>query len=272
MLKINSALPKLSALDDTNTILRFYLVVYDLNNYDDDDVRDLGAQAACRILAATSNSNATEHLLPLVAGSQLAARISRQFNTTAYLANFAIGRLTENTYRDGMIPSVAKKLETAQRQDVALFAEEKQNLFVDSAREARLWSRVLVHLSRKAFSKAMLHDFTQWTMEGLDVLVAKAVQEHDGSLGWTRNSEVFVLGFRVISAAEVLLKLRLRSSKGTVRGTEIRTKLVRLLEAGIKSEIHPLWLEQIEKVVQRSLLVGVERLGAAVVGLSTRLA
>lgn len=148
------------------------------------------------------------------------------------------------------------------RQDTALFVQEKQNLFIDDAREMRLWSHVLMQISPKALSQQLVHNLSSWTMDGLDTLLSTLDTKSDGPLGWKRRPEVFVLGLQLIYAAEVLLVLYGKAKKvASVSGSDIRAKLVQLLVEGEKNDMHPLWLEQIERVLRRSIVRGVSRVG-----------
>lgn len=158
------------------------------------------------------------------------------------------------------------------RQDTALFVQEKQNLFIDDAREMRLWSHVLMQISPKAFSQQLVHTLSDWTMDGLDTLLSTLDTRSDGPLGWKRRPEVFVLGLQLIYAAEVLLVLYGKARElVSVAGSDIRRKLVQLLIEGEKNEMHPLWLEQIERVLGRSIVRGVTRAGFVVSTASAKL-
>ncbi|KAL1305789.1 hypothetical protein AAFC00_003953 [Neodothiora populina] len=248
--------------------LIYCLTVYDLTNDDDEEVRNLAAQTACRILHATRFSSHDLDLVPLAAGARLAGFIAQRFDTDITLFATATSRLMDGkgTPREG--PSVQQALANASRQDSALFVQEKQNLFLDEVREARLWSQVLMRMSRQAVSPPDLHTLCDWTTHGLETLLSNLDTEADGPLGWKRRPDLFVLGLQVIYAIEALLVLN-RDWRGAVpiSAAEVRDRLVRLLQRGQANEVHPLLLNQIRKVLARAVRRGVGHVAAVLRGI-----
>jgi len=236
-------------------LLDLCLAVYDLTNDDDDEIRDLAASTAST-LCSEDDQRDNQNAVPLVAGSRLAAYIVRRYRRDEHLVSTAMSRLTgADASRPEHLASVVTPEET-HRQTSTLFAEEKQNLFLDPTREARLWSQVLLRMSQHAFSNTSVQHLTTWTMSELDLLIYKAGNENDGALGWTRKADMFAFGLRVIYAAEVLLALRQKRLLVTVTGSEIRRKLVKFLTVGRKTHVNMLWLQEVEKVIVRSLTKG----------------
>lgn len=241
--------------------------MYRLTNDDDEDVRNVAARTACSIIQAASQDNAALDLLPIPAGAKLVEIMTQRFNTSTDLAMVAMSAL----FSRGI--SATTILADANRQDTALFIQEKQNLFIDEAREARLWSHVLVNMSSKAVTQEAAQEMARWTMEGLDTLLTTLEANADGPLGWKRRPEIFVLGLKIIYAAEVLLVLRgrLRKLKG-VNGSEIRKKLMALLKQGQEKEMHPLWLEQSQRVLERAIVRGAGSVARNLSAVPSRLA
>lgn len=254
---------------DQECLIGYCLAVYEMTIDDDDEVRDLGATVACNILSQVDESPTAKDLVPLVAGSRLAEFTTRRFHKSDYLANEALRRLTGGDLWGERSQTVSARLSAARKQDTALFVQEKQNLFIDEAREVRLSSHVLFNMSPRTLPDNVVHALTWWTITGLDELICTAEAEQDGALGWTRKSEVFTLGLQVIYAAEVLLYIRERSKKVPVLGSRIKAKLVKFVELGRESEVNALWLEQAESVLQRAMMRRVRQLGAVLVAASS---
>lgn len=246
----------------TASFLAYCTAVYNLTNDDDEDIRVLAAKAACNIISTLTPNKSCSSLLPLAASTRLAKAMAHHFKTSEDFCVTAMQFLTPRN------EDVAAVLREARTQTPSLFMQEKQNLFVDEAREARLWSHVLITLSSCAFSAKQVRELNLFVQEGLDTLLTTdddAPAAANGPLGWKRRSRVFVLGLRVVYAAEVLLDLRARSRgllREMVSGEVIRGKLVVLL--GQKG-VYPLWKAEIEGILRRSVLKGVGRV-ARVVG------
>lgn len=239
------------------------LTVYETLNDDHDDIRELGAKVALRIVAAVEpHKRYPPDVVPSVACYMLCAYLVKNHYQSTVLVAEAIRRLVgKNEISALVFPSFRTTLLQAARVDVALFGEEKQNLYLDEVREADAWSRILMRLSTDALPKHLGDGFTEWVMDGLDVLTTTAKSELDGPLGWTSKPEVFTLGWRVIHAADVVLNWRTRSRKINMTGSFIKQKLRELADAGEKIFMHEIWLCQIETVLERSVLRQLQRVG-----------
>lgn len=228
-------------------ILALSFILYDLLNDDDDEIRDAAARATGTLLRAQSPSPLKD-TVPLVAANNLTKWLYRTFNTSADLAIEAIRRLT-NT------PSPAPLLETpfaetfaqARKEDTALFATEKQNLYKDDTLDAIVWARVLSHIPSAA-SLGQHVMLKRWVLEALDMLTETAKSERDGPLGWSSKPEVFALGVQVICAAEVMVKWGERRV--------VLVALQRFVDAGRESEVHGVWMEKAEGVLARAVVWG----------------
>jgi len=236
----------------SDTVVETLLIVYDLTNDDDDDVRDIAAYTASLLL--DTGSRQKTDMVPLVAGSRIAASLAHRYKTSSHLARSGARRLLADT------ALISGLLSGSQGQDSALFAEEKQNLFIDPAREAKTWSVVLSSLSAAAFDDATIKELSDLTTSGLDALISRTRQSHDGPLGWTRKPDIFVLGLRIIYASEVLIHLARETRRAVVSASAIRGKLVTLLGVGNEKQVNMLWLGEIEKVINKSLDTGFTKL------------
>ncbi|CAO2651647.1 Nn.00g042170.m01.CDS01 [Neocucurbitaria sp. VM-36] len=179
-------------------------------------------------------------------------------------------------------------------QDTALFATEKQNLYKDDALDAVFWSRVLGSIHASCVPGALRRGLDSWVRDGLVVLSRTAGvatttttttttegQEGggeggvDGALGWTAKPEIFTLGIRVFCASEVMLKWTAQQSMAIMQDEEdgdvgargeVFMALGRFAERGVEAEVHGLWLEKVERVLEREVLGALERVRASLVG------
>lgn len=239
-------------------LLHLRLVLYDLLNDDDEDIRMLAADTACRMLAVDNSRklDLTNGLLPSVAGQQLLASVLRLHSTNAELAEISFARLQGSRSVD-RTATVAEQLAALETEEHALFAEEKQNLYIDEALEVHAWSRVSMHVQP---SKTLIDDLATWTDSGLDILASKLASQPDGPLGWTSREDVFVLSLRVIYSAEVLLKLAgLHSgSKVPIQPSELKMKLVKFLAAAESSGCNCLWTREAQRVVEEAMVANTQ--------------
>jgi hypothetical protein len=202
-----------------------------------------------------------DDLVPLLASQSLAEHLVRQFPDSSKLYVEAIRRLTGDNSSSNGSASFAAAFAAASHVDTALFVKERQNLFVDDAREARVWSWVLIHLAAPlSLSVASeLRDvtvgFARWVAEGLELLTEMAEREKDGPLGWTSKTEVFPLGLRVVYGAEVLLEWGLRE----VEGRKIMLGLWKLVCNGRETGLHEMWLSSAEKVLEKDVIRRLKR-------------
>lgn len=201
--------------------------------------------------------------MPLAAASKLMIFLTQYFKSEHDLGVIAVGRLSSENVTARGTSSVRDIIHAATQQDMALFAQEKQNLFIDNSREARLWSQALVKLDSEVLPTPLITNLAYWTLDSIDALMETLGNKADGSLGWARRPEIFLLGLQLIYAAEVLLVV-CGKTKLTVSGSDVREKLVRFLSIGRKSEVSPLWLSNAEKVLERSILRGVSKVGGLV--------
>ncbi|GAB7339803.1 hypothetical protein MBLNU457_6351t1 [Dothideomycetes sp. NU457] len=239
-------------VDQSDGMVEVLLIVYDLTNDDDDDVRDLAAHTTSLLL--DTGSRQKTDMVSLVAGSRIAASLAYRHKTSIHLARGSAHRLLADT------SLTLNLLSESQGQDSALFAEEKQNLFIDPAREAKTWSVVLSSLSATAFDDATIRELSDLTTAGLDALISRTRQNHDGPLGWTRKPDIFVLGLRIIYASEVVIHVARETKRALVPASAIRGKLVTLLGLGKETRVNMLWLGEIEKVINKSLDTGFTKL------------
>lgn len=240
---------------DEKTRVSLLVVIYDLTNDDDETVRVLGANIVDEVLRHETDGVKTEVSLPLIAGGKLLRYLVKRYRSSSNLAQVAFDRLyVHSANKVQPVSESATNGNTGHA--TVLFAEEKQNLFIDEAREARIWSQVLLKLSPTALNASLVSQWFTETMENLDFLIVRAKSEQDGPLCWARNADAFVRGLKIIYASQVLLEIRHRARHAAVPGVKMRTKLVELYQGISERDVHPLWKVQLEKLLVRRIRGG----------------
>jgi hypothetical protein len=266
-----SALDRIFTYNDSPTskplILGLALVLYDLLNDDDDEIRDEAALVTSRLLRAQGFGNPTKRILvqdengvkwtsleyerggddpvPIITVQRLGRFLAQKYADSKALCREGLRRLT-----DGKLgrESFANTFTEARKEDTALFTQEKQNLYKDDVLDATFWASVLRSVSPAAILPHYAAELRAWVLDAVSALTQTTENEVDGPLGWTSKAEVFTLGMRVFSAADVLLRWDQRE------GAEVRLALLRLAAAGKESELNGLWLEKIERVLEDSVV------------------
>lgn len=263
-------------------LLGVYLALYDILSDDDEDVRDQGAIVASTILSETafeseSHKPGSITLIPSAASNRLLEYLTSKYNDSSILWIHTARCVTGATLIFKLGPPEAKLQPTeintdgkvtvsylqlrpvfdlikeAMQLDTALFAEEKQNLFLDPVREAKAWAEVMLRLRPRWINPDIIIELDTWCTEGLTALVAISASQEDGPLGWTSKPEVFTLGVRIIFVTKVLVYGRVfeREKSDDRRNLNLLALLRRLLEVGEKNLLHGLWLQHIEETLDR---------------------
>jgi hypothetical protein len=228
-------------------LLSLSLVLYDMLNDDDDEIRDVAALASTSLFRAQDFFGGNDTTVPILTAHRLAKFLATRFDKTSPdLANEALKRLADTS------SPFARVLADARTEDTALFATEKQNLYKDDTLDAVLWARVLASLQLSAAKRA---DLKRWVLDALSVLTETAEKEVDGALGWSSKSEVFTLGIRVFCAAEVVLD------------GEVMMALRRFADVGNESEVHGLWIEKVERVLEKRVVGMLGRVKGTLLGM-----
>ncbi|KAK5111618.1 hypothetical protein LTR85_011796 [Meristemomyces frigidus] len=241
----------------SSIFLQLCLAVYGLLNNDDEDIRDVASQTACRILATERQWSEYEHLAPAIANQRLLAFLIRRWRGESTLFDEAALRAFGISASE--CSSVAERLQCDAETDTALFAEEKQNLYIDEAREVKAWSQVLLHLPAQAFPSLLLERLGSWVSDGLNALADRISTAPDVALGWTTKPELFVLGLQVVYGAEVLLDCAEQGVRMSVPPSRLRKQLVTLSITGDESGINGLWQREIDRVLSASTTTKLRR-------------
>lgn len=235
-------------------LLDVYLILYDMLNDDDDEIRDAAASTASWILSHSSVSpDADVTLAPLNASALLADFITENYLESPVLGQRVLLYLTGQEPRISgsgeprhLVP-VSDLITAYRKESTVLFEEEKQNLFIDDVREVEVWSRALTRLQQPAYRDSPVHEIFTWASEGLvylNSLVGPDTQP-DGLLGWVSKPDIFSLGFRVISLASVL-----NSEELSMGNSQTRELLTQLLCLGEAASVHGHWLAKISSALQ----------------------
>ncbi|KAK4189594.1 thyroid adenoma-associated protein [Podospora australis] len=209
-----------------NSINESYLpalsALYDSLIDDDDEVREIAAQAAAGVLGETMIAPTTADRLVSWLVSQPSFASSEEFKAQV------VRRMT------GSMVSAEEQLHKAMDFDDSLFAAEEQNLFIDEVRETLRWSQALA-------SSSTDENLKKWTEEGLESLITLAEEKWDGPLGWASDQHVFAAGARVVLAAVASVK-----SAGASAGEDkknVEELLQKFREVGERAKVHGSLLE-----------------------------
>lgn len=181
----------------TTDHIPIFLALYDVLNDDDDEVRDMGAEAVKHILGSS--------IVPIEAASRFLGWIAESFPSDPNLKEIACGRIIGEIGSSDWKQASAR-LEASLQFDDALFVIEEQNLFIDEVRETWRWARLFEQLSWSENDES-LKQLNEWTSQGLDCLY-RQFQKEDGPLGWASSPDVFALCTYIIGAAVALTNAR----------------------------------------------------------------
>ena len=195
--------------------LQIYLILYELLNDDDEDVREVAASAASIILDSEQIVPRSHlKLSPLAASENLAVFLATEFRSEP---EFPIAVLVRTWFPSSVNVkrgnfkwvieyfSIKVLLQDLRRDSTTLFEEEKQNLYVDDIRELQIWSNILKSTERP--ETGFLNSLGDWVSVALrdlrDHLNDKV--EFEGPPGLTFQAEILILFVRVIELAGVVL-------------------------------------------------------------------
>ncbi|CAI7573376.1 unnamed protein product [Penicillium palitans] len=241
-------------------LLDVYLVLYDLLNDDDDEIRDVAASAASWVLSrSTVSPDADVALAPLNASALLADFIIDNYSDSTLLGHRVVRYLTGQEPRisgsdeRNHLVAVSDQIAEHRQESTVLFVEEKQNLFIDDVREVEVWSRALLRLTPSAYAKLPLDETSAWVFDGLTYLcsLVGSEKEPDGLLGWVSKPEIFTLGLRVIVISSALGSHVFPAPESLrVQPNDFRGTLECLLGAAKSSSVHGDWLSRIQAALE----------------------
>lgn len=236
--------------------MEVYLILYDMLNDDDEELRDLAASTASWVLSYSSvcGSKAVA-LAPLNASHHLAQFILTSYSASSELCQKVIqyvagdGPRISDCGQSATFTPVAILLAQLTEASTVLFVEEKQNLFIDEVRECEIWARGLRHLAGSSFDPAMTTALSRWVADGIAQLndMVASEQGKDSCLGWTSKPEIFTLVVRIINLAGVLAASDFLAAQHLCEDRHmLRERLRSLLERGRAALLHNTLLDMIE--------------------------
>jgi hypothetical protein len=217
------------------------IAVYDLLNDDDEDIRIVAASIATQMLSNVDVENHREpDLEPITASQRLLSFVVRRWSGSKDLFGQAFTRLF------GKFEPVDEQISRYIQTDQALFAEEKQNLYIDDAREVAVWAQMAMKLSwPEAVDQTLVKHLGTWVENGIPSL-----RSHGTSL--MSKAETFTLGLSVIYGAEILLRLS-ASGMSPIRPSDLRATLISWISELDKAGDAGTWRSELERVLQQSL-------------------
>jgi hypothetical protein len=248
-------------------LLDAYLILYDMLNDDDEEIRDTATAVASWVLSYPSPCpGKIVALAPLAASAQLAEFIVRNYPNSPRLFCDAVRRLSNQEPHlngiggDRIFTHISNFMSKYNKESTVLFEEEKQNLFIDEVREIDIWARVLSRLDADAYDKSLANGLFKWVTEGLSYFIDTAISGNnsDGLLGWTSKPEIYILGVRLFRAAEVFLSDAFLCHYSCPEEAKdiITSRLQLLRKKGREICLHNQWLSRIESALSGSSIPG----------------
>lgn len=245
-----------------------YMVLYDTLLDDDEEIRAQGSRTVSSLLSAHTDTSLS--LSAAAAKSRLLGFLEHRYRGSKALFIEATRRLTgslsifsatshkyaiDNNGEFQNIPlqlrPVAELSLEARTTQIAVFVEEKQNLYVDEVLEADEWANLLVHMDPEAWEPTVVSTLQSWTADGLEYLLDFYEKVYDlEALSLLSIPEMYTLFMRVILSAKVLMnRVTQMSSKRNATKQECRVLLEKLLELGTQKRLHGLLLDRIQYIL-----------------------
>lgn len=252
-------------------LLGVYLALYDTMLDDDEDVRHQGAATVSCLLSAIEpdcprDFGSCLSLSPPPAKLRLLSFIGEGYRTSTVMYVRAAERLvgsqllsclhsegdgSTDSSREATLRPVAEICLEAQMPQLAVFVEEKQNLYIDTVKEAELWAGVLIGLDSDACVVEVVDALQAWTIDGLSHFIDTLKQSGDSTFGPMSLPGVFTLFIRVILSAKTTLARSVPASgQWNMKENPCWKLLEELLKLGRKYNLHSLLIDRIEKVLE----------------------
>ncbi|BFZ60392.1 hypothetical protein YB2330_001428 [Saitoella coloradoensis] len=169
----------------TEAFLSIYIILLELLEDDDDEIRDGAAEIVSIVLG--SSTVFTSHRSSVL----LAERVADVHKSSSQLRDLILAHLSAY---EGTV-DVSEQLEKAMSVDATLFIKEKQNLWKDELRTATCWTSMLARM------EVPKDNVSAWAASSLAAL--NSLKKEDGCLGWTSEEDVWSIGARAIIAAKL---------------------------------------------------------------------
>lgn len=232
--------------------LDLLVILYDLTQDDDKNIRSIAARTVCIL----SGSQCYDTLCSLKA-NEVAVGIIRQFHThNTELTVLATKRLLGsrgNIERYCQRNPVSRVLERIIRASSDLFAEEKQNLYLDQLRNLQLWDDTLQKLDLARLSIEALTALVKWIEKGIEC-ITNVVSDDGGildsfPLGPTFNADIQIICIRVILLAGNLAKTN-HPTTLEGNGAHIKRSLKQLHQIMVETGAHEIIIHTLDTVTK----------------------
>ncbi|KAK2740916.1 hypothetical protein FQN57_005920 [Myotisia sp. PD_48] len=227
------------------TLLHCYVILYDMLNDDDEELRRMAALAAAPVLVEQSSIPR----LPAATAIDLTEFLTDHFTDLPGIFEYSLRRFLGVHRTTSLFSSNLVVFMEAANDLEELFAADKNNLYIDDVREVETWARVLCKLPYNDENAFLYEQMYPWVLDGLSTMV-EATRAHpiDGVLGWTSSASVFVAGLRTLYGAKIILEREDRDEMD-VDILTIEGNLHALLEDTVDSHAHRLWISIIKELL-----------------------
>ena len=250
-------------------LIDVYMALHDTLVDDDEDVRYQGAATVSLLPSAIETDlydrQCSNHSLsPPAAKSKLLQFLRESYPTSRTLQFRAVEILTGLQLSSSDIAvindcngagaislrPIKEILADAQKPQLAVFVEEKQNLYIDLVEEAEVWAGLMTGLNHDVRDDKLVGALELWTMDGLSYLLELCKTTSDKPSGWASNPETFTIFVRVILATKVVfVHSKAQSTNGETAEIIHKKHLEELLALAKSSRLHSLLVDRLENIV-----------------------
>ena len=156
------------------------ILLYDLALDDDEDVRESAAQSIRELLGHCPGGPLTP--CPLAARRNILHHLRTAFMPAPQLAIIALRKMLTTDLsiaRYCYRRSVSSLVNRVIRSTGDLFAEEKQNLYINELEEISIWNEVLIQASMLSLQETDREALGQWIVSGLKYVLQLLRDQHD---------------------------------------------------------------------------------------------
>ena len=209
------------------------LACYDVLNDDDDEIRELGALVASKILH--------QNLASLAVKDKFLTWLADKYGHDTGFINEMYQRITGHTNREET--SIKSQMSVALIDDDSLFVEEEQNLFIDEVRESISWCSLITSRTGTHWDELAAR-LQSWTISSLHELQALA-SKGDGIYGPVSKPTVYTICNNVVQTASSLMSRNRELKRG--EDELLRKAIMDFFVVGKKADFHPLLLSILEQ-------------------------
>ena len=244
------------------------MVLYNTLLDDDEDIRAQGSRIVSSLLSAHTDAGVS--LSAAAAKSRLLGFLAHRYRgskalfieaTQKLIGSPSIFSATSQKYAIDndddpqniplQLRPVAELSLEARTTQIAVFVEEKQNLYVDEVLEADGWANLLVHMDPEAWEPTVVSTLESWTASGLQYLLDFCEDVYDlGASSPMSIPQMYTLFMRVILSAKVLMNGATQmGSRKIATKQEFKVLLEKLLKLGTQKRLHGLLLDRIQYIL-----------------------